>query len=34
MADILITIEAYKRAEIDAAKRARPLAALDAVSNA
>jgi indole-3-glycerol phosphate synthase len=34
MADILITIEAYKRAEIDAARRARPLAALDAAAKA
>src|SRR5260370_22931513 len=29
MGDILITIEAYKRAEIAAAKRARPRAALE-----
>jgi indole-3-glycerol phosphate synthase len=29
MGDILITIEAYKRAEIEAAKRARPLAAIE-----
>ena len=34
MADILTTIEAYKRAEIAAAKRARPLAALDAAAKA
>jgi indole-3-glycerol phosphate synthase len=34
MGDILITIEAYKRAEIAAAKRARPLAALDAAARA
>jgi indole-3-glycerol phosphate synthase len=34
MADILTTIEAYKRAEIAAAKRARPLAALAADAKA
>jgi len=34
MADILITIEAYKRAEIAAAKRARPLAAIEAAAKA
>jgi indole-3-glycerol phosphate synthase len=34
MADILITIEAYKRAEIDAAKRARPLAEIEAAAKA
>src|ERR1700724_1382362 len=34
MADILITIEAYKRAEIAAAKRARPLAAIDEAAKA
>jgi indole-3-glycerol phosphate synthase len=34
MADILITIEAYKRAEIDAARRARPLAAVEAAAKA
>jgi indole-3-glycerol phosphate synthase len=34
MADILTTIEAYKRAEIAAAKRARPLAALAAAAKA
>jgi indole-3-glycerol phosphate synthase len=34
MSDILITIEAYKRAEIAAAKRARPLAAIDEAAKA
>jgi indole-3-glycerol phosphate synthase len=34
MGDILITIEAYKRAEIAAAKRARPLAAIDEAAKA
>jgi indole-3-glycerol phosphate synthase len=34
MGDILITIEAYKRAEITAAKRARPLAAIEAAAKA
>jgi indole-3-glycerol phosphate synthase len=34
MADILITIEAYKRAEIAAAKRARPLAAIEQAAEA
>src|ERR1700676_1669010 len=34
MADILITIEAYKRAEIAAAKRARPLAAIEEAAKA
>jgi indole-3-glycerol phosphate synthase len=34
MADILVTIEAYKRAEIDAAKRARPLAAIEEAAKA
>jgi indole-3-glycerol phosphate synthase len=34
MADILVTIEAYKRAEIAAAKRARPLAAIEQIAKA
>jgi indole-3-glycerol phosphate synthase len=34
MADILARIEAYKRAEIAAAKRARPLAAIEAAAKA
>jgi indole-3-glycerol phosphate synthase len=34
MGDILITIEAYKRAEIAAAKRARPLAAIEEAAKA
>lgn len=34
MADILITIEAYKRAEIAAAKHARPLAGVEAAAKA
>jgi indole-3-glycerol phosphate synthase len=34
MSDILVTIEAYKRAEIAAAKRARPLAAIDEAAKA
>src|SRR5712671_3856530 len=34
MADILTTIEAYKRAEIAAAKGARPLAAIEAAAKA
>jgi indole-3-glycerol phosphate synthase len=34
MADILITIEAYKRAEIVAAKGARPLSAVEAAAKA
>src|ERR1700730_9905309 len=34
MADILIMIEAYKRAEIAAAKRARPLAAIEQAAKA
>ncbi|HWF97154.1 MAG TPA: indole-3-glycerol phosphate synthase TrpC [Xanthobacteraceae bacterium] len=34
MADILVTIETYKRAEIAAAKRARPLAALETAAKA
>src|SRR5450631_3384382 len=34
MADILVMIEAYKRAEIAAAKRARPLAAIEAAAKA
>jgi indole-3-glycerol phosphate synthase len=34
MADILMTIEAYKRAEIEAAKRARPLAAIEEAAKA
>src|SRR3984893_17653276 len=34
MGDILITIAAYKRAEIAAAKRARPLAAIEAAAKA
>jgi indole-3-glycerol phosphate synthase len=34
MSDVLVTIEAYKRAEIAAAKRARPLAAIDEAAKA
>jgi indole-3-glycerol phosphate synthase len=34
MSDILVTIAAYKRAEIAAAKRARPLAAIDEAAKA
>src|SRR3984893_8770096 len=34
MGDILITIEAYKRAEIAAAKRVRPLAAIEEAAKA
>ncbi len=34
MADILVTIETYKRAEIAAAKRARPLAVLETAAKA